>query len=134
MRYVERFAFPQEYETSEPSAAALEQSLHEDDMIGVRESEQVVTPGPEPGLHPSLSDDRGHLQDLSVAGSCSLWSGGPRVLGERPQKYYAVRRGSETGIFRSWSQCEPRVVGYKGAQYKSFRTLEEAEDFMIGKI
>ncbi len=46
------------------------------------------------------------------------------------QKYYAVRQGKETGIFKTWDQCKSNVMGFKGAIYKSFESLEEAENFM----
>ena len=48
-------------------------------------------------------------------------------------KYYAVKNGRETGVFLSWSECEKQVKGFKGAVYKSFSTLEEANDFLNDK-
>lgn len=48
------------------------------------------------------------------------------------QKYYAVRVGRETGVFTSWSECEKLVLGYEGAKYKSFSTMEEANAFVTG--
>ncbi len=45
-------------------------------------------------------------------------------------KYYAVRKGRETGIYRSWDECKALVSGFAGAEYKSFKTLEEAEAYM----
>ena len=42
-------------------------------------------------------------------------------------KFYVVWQGRETGIFTSWEECKPQIEDYKGAQYKSFKTLEEAE-------
>ena len=41
-------------------------------------------------------------------------------------KYYAVRKGTVTGIFRTWEECKKNVHGYSGAEYKSFKTLEDA--------
>lgn len=43
-----------------------------------------------------------------------------------PQKYYAVRKGKKTGIFNTWDECKMNVDGFSGAQYKSFKTKEEA--------
>lgn len=43
-----------------------------------------------------------------------------------PQKYYAVRKGKKTGIFNTWDECKKNVDGFSGAQYKSFKTKEEA--------
>lgn len=45
-------------------------------------------------------------------------------------KFYAVKSGRQTGIFRTWSECEQQVKGYKCAVYKSFKTLQEAEQFL----
>ena len=42
-------------------------------------------------------------------------------------KFYVVWQGRETGIFTSWEVCKPQIEDYKGAQYKSFKTREEAE-------
>ena len=47
-------------------------------------------------------------------------------------KYYAVRKGTVTGIFRTWEECKKNVHGYSSAEYKSFKTLEEAEAYMKG--
>ena len=44
--------------------------------------------------------------------------------------FYAVRKGKETGIFDNWDQCKENVIGFKGAEYKKFESLEEAKAFM----
>lgn len=46
------------------------------------------------------------------------------------KKYYAVRSGRETGIFQSWDKCKSLVTGFKGAQFKGFETLAEAQAYM----
>ncbi len=43
------------------------------------------------------------------------------------KKFYVVWKGNKTGIFNSWEECKKAVAGYKGAQYKSFKSLEEAK-------
>ncbi len=48
------------------------------------------------------------------------------------KKFYAVRCGKKTGIYTSWDECRENVHGYKGAEYKSFTTMAEAEAFMSG--
>mgnify|MGYP000026081591 CR=1 FL=1 len=45
------------------------------------------------------------------------------------QKYYAVRVGKKPGVYLTWEECKAIVDGYPGAQYKSFKTMEEAENF-----
>lgn len=47
-------------------------------------------------------------------------------------KYYAVRKGHQTGIFNDWPTCQKAVKGYSGAEFKSFKTKKEAEDFLNG--
>ena len=46
------------------------------------------------------------------------------------EKYYAVKKGLKTGIFRTWDECKASVSGYSGAVYKSFQSEEEARSFL----
>ena len=46
------------------------------------------------------------------------------------EKYYAVKKGLKTGIFRTWDECKASVNGYSGAVYKSFQSEEEARSFL----
>lgn len=49
------------------------------------------------------------------------------------KKYYAVKIGLEgRKIYDSWEECERNVKGFPGAQFKSFKSLEEAEQFVGG--
>ncbi len=50
------------------------------------------------------------------------------------KKVYAVKKGRETGIFSTWEECKQKVHGFPGAQYKSFSTLKEAQDYLQGTI
>lgn len=45
-------------------------------------------------------------------------------------KFYAVRKGKTPGIYESWEACKRNVDGYPRAQYKSFKTREEAQQFV----
>ena len=45
-------------------------------------------------------------------------------------KYYAVKQGRKPGIYSSWDECKKQVEKYKGAIYKSFTSLKEANDFI----
>lgn len=55
-----------------------------------------------------------------------------------PNKYYAVKEGFDPVqkkeirnlILESWDECKKYVTGVKGAKYKSFKTLEEAEEYL----
>ena len=46
------------------------------------------------------------------------------------KKYYAVKVGAKPGIYENWNECKAVVNGFKGAIYKSFTSLEEAEGFL----
>ena len=46
-------------------------------------------------------------------------------------KYYAVLVGKEKGIFTNWDECKKQIHGYPGALYKSFTSLDEANDYLM---
>ena len=46
------------------------------------------------------------------------------------KKYYAVKKGKKTGIFRTWDECKASVDGCPGAEYKGFAQLAEAESYL----
>lgn len=46
------------------------------------------------------------------------------------KKIYAVKKGVTTGIFETWEECRGAVDGFSGAEYKSFKTKEEAYVYM----
>lgn len=50
------------------------------------------------------------------------------------KKYYAVRVGKIPGIYMNWDDCKAMVDGYPGAKYKSFSSIEEAENFLTGEM
>ncbi len=46
-------------------------------------------------------------------------------------KFYAVKKGRKTGIFHTWEQCQAQTKGFPGAIFKSFSSLEEANQFLL---
>ncbi len=44
-------------------------------------------------------------------------------------KFYAVKVGKIPGIYLTWDECKINVIGFPNAKYKSFNTIEEAEEF-----
>ena len=44
--------------------------------------------------------------------------------------YYAVANGRVNGIFETWKECSSSIFKYKGAIYKKFESLQEAEQFI----
>ena len=48
-------------------------------------------------------------------------------------KYYAVRIGRNPGIYHTWDECKRETMGFKGASFKKFSTLEDAKAFINEK-
>ncbi len=46
------------------------------------------------------------------------------------KKVYAVRKGRVPGIYDTWAKCQKQIHGYSGAQYKSFPSIAQAEEYM----
>lgn len=44
--------------------------------------------------------------------------------------YYAVRVGRNPGIYKTWDECKNEIMGFKGASFKKFSTLEDAKAFI----
>ena len=44
--------------------------------------------------------------------------------------YYAVRVGRNPGIYKTWDECKNETMGFKGASFKKFSTLEDAKAFI----
>jgi len=55
-----------------------------------------------------------------------------RLLVERLRKtkFYSILKGHITGIYTTWDEAKEQVDGYPGAVYKSFKTEEEAKNWM----
>ncbi|MCQ2110840.1 MAG: ribonuclease H family protein [Bacteroidaceae bacterium] len=43
------------------------------------------------------------------------------------QKFYVVWIGASPGIYLTWDECQQQVAGWKGAIYKAFDSMEEAQ-------
>ncbi|EXJ93296.1 hypothetical protein A1O1_01688 [Capronia coronata CBS 617.96] len=50
------------------------------------------------------------------------------------RKFYAVKEGKNPGIYDTWPECLSQVKGHKGAQYKAFQSLQEAQAFVDGRL
>lgn len=59
-----------------------------------------------------------------------IWFKTTQKVGEY-MKYYGVRIGRNPGIYTDWNDCKNSVTGFKGAQFKGFKTLKEAEDYVF---
>lgn len=50
---------------------------------------------------------------------------------DEPEKYYAVAVGTQTGIFRNWTEAAEAIKGAKGPKYKKFPTRSEAVEYIV---
>ncbi|SFL60545.1 ribonuclease H1 domain-containing protein [Pelosinus propionicus] len=53
-------------------------------------------------------------------------------MSDKQKKVYAVRKGRKNGLFYTWPQCQEQIKGFSGAEYKSFKTEEEANAYLTG--
>ena len=44
--------------------------------------------------------------------------------------FYAVYKGRETGIFKTWEECKEKVNGYKNPIFKKFKNIQDAQYFL----
>lgn len=47
-------------------------------------------------------------------------------------KFYAVKNGRKIGIFHTWDECQAQIKGYSGAEFKSFKSEDEANAYLYG--
>lgn len=45
-------------------------------------------------------------------------------------KYYAVKVGKNPGIYKTWDECAQNVLGFEGAKFKSFPSLDMANEYL----
>lgn len=45
-------------------------------------------------------------------------------------KFYAVKKGRTPGIYRTWDEAKQQVDGFSGAEYKSFKNITDAIDYL----
>lgn len=45
-------------------------------------------------------------------------------------KYYAIKKGKIPGIYTDWETAKQQILGVSNASYKSFKTKQEAENFI----
>ena len=46
------------------------------------------------------------------------------------KQYYVVIKGRTPGIYTNWEDCKAQVNGYKGAKYKGFKSIQEAQQYI----
>ena len=68
----------------------------------------------------------------SKYGCLSRTSGGTDMSTNVKIKFYAVRAGLNPGIYRSWEECRLQTEGFSQAEFKGFRSLEDARAYLAG--
>lgn len=53
-------------------------------------------------------------------------------MASKKSKFYVVFLGHKPGIYHSWPECQKQVVGFPGAQYKSFEDNNDAQEAFNG--
>ncbi|KAI9785496.1 MAG: hypothetical protein M1839_009237 [Geoglossum umbratile] len=74
--------------------------------------------------------DAASRESTSPTGTTSS-TGSKRKRGTE-SKFYSVRVGHKPGIYLSWQECLNQIKGFKGATFKSFASLLDAEKFLDG--
>ena len=46
------------------------------------------------------------------------------------KQYYVVLVGRTPGIYTNWEDCEKQVKKFKGAKFKGFSTMEQAQQYI----
>ena len=49
-------------------------------------------------------------------------------------KFYGVRKGKKTGVYRTWEECQLQIKGIKDAEYRSFLTENEANEYVKDEV
>lgn len=49
-------------------------------------------------------------------------------------KFYAVAVGKNIGIYTDWNECKKQINGVPGAQFKSFFTRADAENYLKARL
>ncbi|KAH0542606.1 hypothetical protein FGG08_003014 [Glutinoglossum americanum] len=76
------------------------------------------------------TSDAASTESTSPTGTTSS-AGSKRKRGTE-SKFYSVRVGHKPGIYLNWQECLAQIKGFKGATFKSFASLIDAEKFLDG--
>lgn len=52
-------------------------------------------------------------------------------MAKNKPKFYVVWEGAQPGIYTSWNECEKQIKGFPEAKFKSFGTVQEANDAFL---
>jgi ribonuclease HI len=73
------------------------------------------------------------MQSVVVHGAPIFYGSGKEKI--MSDCYYAVRRGHQPGIYRTWEEAKPQVSGYPDASYRKFKEHADAIYYVkYGKI
>jgi ribonuclease HI len=49
-------------------------------------------------------------------------------------KFYAVKKGKVKGVYNTWEECQEQVSGFSGAEFKSFKSYDDARAYINGTL
>ena len=55
-------------------------------------------------------------------------------MGRKKKKFYVVWAGHQPGIYLTWAECKAQTDGFPSTEFKSFKSLEEAERALHEKV
>ncbi len=47
---------------------------------------------------------------------------------------YAVKVGRKPGVYQTWQECKQETSAFSKADFKSFKTIEEAQKYLEGGV
>lgn len=50
----------------------------------------------------------------------------------KEKNMYAVRKGRKPGVYATWEECKAQVIGVNGAEYRKFKSENEAKAYVEG--
>ena len=73
------------------------------------------------------------MQEMQAAEHAEWQDSAGNNYSTNRNRFYAVKKGRQAGVFDTWEIARKRVDGYSGAVFQSFKTEGEALTWMMGK-
>lgn len=73
-----------------------------------------------------------YAHQFEAATSTSVYEPSDMGKASKSGGYYAVQKGRQQGIYKTWAECEAATKGFAGAVFKKFPTEATATEFVKG--
>ncbi|SPO26058.1 related to Ribonuclease H [Ustilago trichophora] len=85
-------------------------------------------------LNSFLTSNHNHFyaHQFELATSSFIYESSEMGKASKSGGYYAVQKGRQQGIYRTWAECESATKGFAGAVFKKFPTEAAAKEFVKG--